>query len=175
MISPFESKLIKEVGSDRVISYGLSSYGYDIRLCPTDFRLVCGNSKDEIDPKSFDDTSVYKVEIIDNKYFWLPPHAYALGVSVEKFIMPDNVTAIALGKSTYARCGILVNVTPLEAGWSGHLTIEIANLTNAPCKIYANEGIAQLLFYQGQRCNTTYSERNGKYQNQPHSVVLPKV
>ena len=170
MIIPFEEKL----NTSGIISYGLSSYGYDIRLSNHDFRIIGGNHKDEIDPKRFDDNCVFNIELTSN-YYWLPAHSYALGVSVESFNIPANTIAIAVGKSTYARCGILINVTPLEPEWTGHLTIEIANLTNFPCKIYANEGIAQLLFFQGEQCNTTYADRNGKYQNQPRSVVLPKV
>lgn len=180
MICPFESTLKREVGDKKVISYGLSSYGYDITLSKSTLKLVGSKTYDDneklvIDPKSFSNKYLKDLNVTKEGYFLLPEHSYALGVSVEKFNIPPYITAIALGKSTYARSGILINVTPLEAGWKGYLTIEIANLTSLPCRVYSEEGIAQLLFFQGERCATSYSERCGKYQDQPSEVVLPKV
>lgn len=178
MITPFEKHLTSHVNEKKVISYGLSSYGYDIRLSCKDFRLFKPQKDKVNDPKNFTETSLESIlSLVDNKgeFFVIPPHGYALGVSVEAFNMPENITGVCVGKSTYARAGIVANITPLEAGWRGYLTLEFANTSNTPCRLYANEGIAQVLFFEGEQCNTSYSDRKGKYQNQPQSVILSKV
>ena len=164
MIEPFEGAQVteREGVPNRLISYGLSSYGYDIRCAaefevfsPSDFRLV--------DPKCFDAGCLTHYE---GEECIIPGSSFALARSVEKFQMPRNILAICVGKSTYARCGIVVNVTPLEPEWEGYLTIEISNTSPLPCKIYANEGIAQLLFFRGAPCGVSYEDRMGKYQRQ---------
>jgi dCTP deaminase len=178
MITPFEKQLISHVNNRKVISYGLSSYGYDIRLSEKDFRIFKAQDKKINDPKRFKDDSLEPLpSLVDNngEFFVIPAHGYALGVSVEAFKMPENVTGVCVGKSTYARAGIIANITPLEAGWCGYLTLEFANTSNTPCRLYVNEGVAQLLFFEGQTCNTSYSDRKGKYQNQPQTVILSKV
>lgn len=178
MISPFEEQLVREKDGRKVISYGLSSYGYDIRLSPTEFKIFTADNVVLNDPKNFKEDSVEMVySSVDSKgeFFILPAYSYALGVSVEKFDMPSNVTGICVGKSTYARSGILANITPLEAGWRGYLTLELSNLTDTPCRLYADEGIAQILFYEGEPCDTCYATRNGKYNDQPQSIVFSKV
>jgi len=178
MISPFEGELVREKDGRKVISYGLSSYGYDIRLSSIELKVFSYENGNVNDPKNFKEDSLeilYSRVDKRGEFFILPAHGYALGVSVEKFDMPSNVTGICTGKSTYARSGIIANITPLEAGWRGYLTLEIANTSNIPCKIYANEGIAQVLFFSGDQCQTSYSNRNGKYLDQPQSIVLPIV
>lgn len=182
MINPFLSKQVRRVEGLNldVISCGLSSYGYDIRLSNEDFRIFSRLCHQLVDPKKFDTKNLVKADAHNNfgthdEFFILPAHTYALGVSVEKFNIPSNITAVCMGKSTYARAGVIVNVTPLEAGWKGYLTIEISNSSCADVKVYANEGIAQLLFYAGQQCKTTYADRKGKYQDQACQVTLPKV
>ena len=178
MITPFEKQLVSILNSRKVVSYGLSSYGYDIRLSKKDFRVFKAQKEKINDPKRFNDNSVEPLtSLVDEngEFFVIPAHGYALGVSVEEFNMPENVTGVCLGKSTYARAGIIANMTPLEAGWRGYLTLEFANTSNTPCRLYINEGIAQVLFYEGEKCNTSYSDRKGKYQNQPQSVILSKV
>lgn len=180
MIVPFIETLIRPQDS-RLISYGLSSAGYDIRLADHDIRRFKGETdvKCIVDPKRPSFSHLETPQIFadggGSKFFYLPPHSYALGVSVEKFDIPDDVTAIALGKSTYARSGILVNITPLESGWVGYLTIEIANSSPNTVKIYLNEGIVQLMFFQHERPDLGYPDRSGKYQNQANQVVLGTV
>lgn len=180
MITPFEPELVTTNNNKKVISYGLSSFGYDIRLSSKELYIYNTGTSDikkkEIDPKDFSQDLVSKAKIQKDKtgsFFIIPPHGYALGVSVERFAIPKFITAIAVGKSTYARAGIIVNITPLEAGWSGYLTIEIANLTALNCRVYALEGIAQILFLSGYQCSKSYSDRQGKYQNQDCKVTLP--
>jgi len=178
MISPFESELVREKDGRKVISYGLSSYGYDIRLSPLELKIFSTGNGIINDPKNFkEDALEILYSRVDNKgeFFILPAYGYALGVSVEKFNMPNNVTGICTGKSTYARSGIIANITPLEAGWRGYLTLEISNPTNIPCRLYANEGIAQILFFEGDACDTCYASRNGKYLDQPQKIILSKV
>jgi dCTP deaminase len=178
MIQPFESSLIRQVGNNKVISYGLSSYGYDIRLSPKEFRIFRHVPGTVINPKSFNPENLELIDLhVDNSgfYFMLPAHSYGLGIAIERLEIPDNVTVICIGKSTYARCGIIANLTPGEAGWKGHLTLEFSNSSSADCRIYANEGVAQLLFFEGEPCEVTYGDRTGKYQNQPESVVIAKV
>ncbi|MFK5976685.1 MAG: dCTP deaminase [Sulfurovum sp.] len=167
MISPFCEGLV----SEGVVSYGLSSYGYDIRVTD-EFKIFTNINAEVVDPKNFSDNNVvdFKGEVCI-----VPPNSFALARTVEYFKMPRDTLAICLGKSTYARCGIIVNVTPFEPGFEGHITIEISNTTPLPAKIYANEGIAQVLFFQGDEpCETTYSDRKGKYQSQT-GITLPRI
>jgi len=167
MIEPFCEKLVAK----DVISYGLSSYGYDIRVSD-EFKIFTNVNSTVIDPKDFDSANVvdFKGDVCI-----IPPNSFALARTVEYFKMPSNVLAICLGKSTYARCGIIVNVTPFEPGFEGHITIEISNTTPLPAKIYANEGIAQVLFFEGDEpCEVTYADRKGKYQHQ-RGITLPKI
>lgn len=171
MIDPFLPELVREVGGHRIISAGLSSYGYDMRLADDGFRVFSPVHGREIDPKKFDEASLIEPPLQTAEdgaqYYLLPPHHYGLGVTVETFRMPRNVTGVALGKSTYARAGLLVNTTPLEAGWTGRLVVEIGNLANLPLRVYVNEGIGQILFFESDEdCSVSYSDRGGKYQGQ---------
>jgi dCTP deaminase len=171
LIVPFSPSLIRLVENNKIISKGCSSYGYDISLADDGFRVFSPIRGFEIDPKKFDESSLIEPPLRTaedgSKYYLLPPHSYGLGISVETFNMPRNVTAIAVGKSTYARAGLLVNTTPLEAGWKGRLVIELANLANLPLRVYVNEGIAQVIFFESSEvCITSYADRNGKYQDQ---------
>ena len=171
MITPFLSELVRESNGNRIISAGTSSYGYDMRLADDGFRIFSSVYGLEIDPKHFDENSLIEPEVRTandgSKYYLLPPQHYGLGVTVETFKMPRNVTGLAIGKSTYARAGLLVNATPLEAGWEGRLVVEIANLANLPLRVYVNEGIGQILFFESdENCAVSYSDRGGKYQNQ---------
>ncbi|MBL8180530.1 MAG: dCTP deaminase [Blastocatellia bacterium] len=172
MISPFLPELVREVDGKRIISAGCSSYGYDMRLADDGFRIFSSVNGDEIDPKLFDEAKSLiepPVRTAEDgaRYYLLPPHHYGLGVTVETFKMPRNVTGVALGKSTYARAGLLVNTTPLEAGWTGRLVVEIANLANLPLRVYINEGIGQILFFESDEdCAVSYEDRGGKYQGQ---------
>jgi dCTP deaminase len=167
MIEPFEPGQVR----DGTISYGVSSYGYDIRVAP-EFKVFTNVHNVVVDPKDFDDRSFVDVNA---DHCIIPPNSFALARTVEYFRVPRNVLAICLGKSTYARCGIVVNVTPLEPSWEGYLTLEISNTTPLPAKIYANEGIAQLLFFQGDEPpETAYADRKGKYQGQV-GVTLPRL
>ena len=173
MISPFVPGQIKysEAGN-RLISYGTSSYGYDVR-CNRDFKVFTNLNSAIVDPKNFDPQGFHDVKDVD--VCVIPPNSFALASTVETFRIPADVLAICVGKSTYARCGIIVNVTPLEPEWAGQVTLEFSNTTNLPAKIYAGEGVAQLLFFQSdQACETTYKDRDGKYQNQL-GVTLPKA
>ena len=171
MIDPFLPNLLREIENNKIISAGCSSYGYDMRLADDGFRIFSSVYGSEIDPKHFDEDSLIEPEIRTaedgSRYYLLPPHHYGLGVSVETFRMPRNITGIALGKSTYARAGLLVNTTPLEAGWRGRLVVEIANLANLPLRVYVNEGIGQILFFESDEdCAVSYEDRGGKYQGQ---------
>lgn len=171
MIEPFNAELVREVEGRKIISAGTSSYGYDMRLADDGFRIFSSVYGLEIDPKHFDENSLIEPELREtedgSKYYLLPPHHYGLGVTVETFRMPRNVTGVALGKSTYARAGLLVNTTPLEAGWTGRLVVEIANLANLPLRVYVNEGIGQILFFESdENCAVSYEDRGGKYQGQ---------
>ena len=164
MIEPFEPESVR----GGKISFGLSSYGYDIRLS-NEFLIFTGAS---VDPKQFDESAF---ERRTGDHCIIPPNAFILGRSLEYFRMPRGITGIAFGKSTYARCGIVCNVTPLEAGWEGHLTLAISNTAPAPAKLYANEGICQVLFFEGdEACVTSYADRKGKYQAQ-RGISLPRV
>jgi dCTP deaminase len=178
MIEPFESSLIREVDGRRVISYGLSSYGYDLRLAPTDFRVFKHIPGTVVNPKRFNPNNLETVQLQhdeDGSFFVIPANSYALGVSLERLRIPPNITVICIGKSTMARCGIIANITPAEASWEGYLTLEFSNASSADCRIYAGEGVLQLLFLEGEPCQTTYADRFGKYQNQSQSVTLAKV
>ncbi|MBI4369624.1 MAG: dCTP deaminase [Elusimicrobia bacterium] len=167
MIEPFEENLVR----NGKISYGASSYGYDIRVSD-EFLVFTNLHTTVVDPKNFDDNSFVRKK---GDFCIIPPNSFALARSIEYFRIPRQVTAICLGKSTYARCGIVVNVTPLESEWEGYLTIEISNTTPLPAKIYANEGIAQLLFLESDEvCKVSYADRKGKYQGQV-GVVLPRL
>ena len=171
MIEPFEPGQIKENGSGRIVSYGTSSYGYDVR-CAAEFRIFTNINSVIVDPKDFDSGSFVDV---DSEVCIIPPNSFALARTVEYFRIPRNVLTICLGKSTYARCGIIVNVTPLEPEWEGHVTLEFSNTTPLPAKIYANEGVAQMIFFESDEvCEISYKDRAGKYQGQT-GVTLPKT
>jgi len=173
MIEPFEPNQIKEANGQRVVSYGTSSYGYDIR-CSNEFKLFTNINTTIVDPKNFDENSFVDVK---NDVCIIPPNSFALARTVEYFRIPRNVLTICLGKSTYARCGIIVNVTPFEPEWEGYVTLEFSNTTPLPAKIYANEGVAQVIFFEADEddiCETSYRDRGGKYQGQ-HGVTLPKI
>jgi dCTP deaminase len=170
MISPFEAGQVREGDNGRMISYGTSSYGYDVR-CSTEFKIFTNINSVIVDPKNFDEGSFVDV---NSDVCIIPPNSFALARTVETFKIPRNVLTICLGKSTYARCGIIVNVTPLEPEWEGHVTLEFSNTTTLPAKIYANEGVAQMLFFESDEvCETSYADRAGKYQGQK-GVTLPK-
>lgn len=171
MIDPFCYEQVKwRTSVDKVISYGLSSFGYDIRLA-SEFKVFTNLHTVIVDPKNFDEKAFVSVE---REHVLIPPNSFVLGRSFEHIIMPPDVIAICIGKSTYARCGIVVNVTPLEPGWAGYITIEISNTTPLPAKVYAGEGIAQLLFFRGSQPQVTYASRGGKYQDQK-GITLAKV
>lgn len=176
LITPFEEKLVRESHGHRIISAGLSSYGYDLRLAPDGFRIFSPIASAEIDPKKFDESSLIESPLRTSedgsKYWLLPPHSYALGVTVETFNIPTNVIALCLGKSTYARSGLIVNTTPLEPGWRGRLVLEFSNSASLPVRVYADEGIAQVIFFESDDpCSTSYADRSGKYQNQTGLVT----
>jgi dCTP deaminase len=171
LIQPFDPVLVRHVEGRRIISAGASSYGYDMRLADDGFRVFSPIHGREIDPKHFDEESLIEPPLRTaddgSRYYLMPPHSYALGVTVETFHMPRDVTGICMGKSTYARAGLIVNTTPLEAGWTGRLVIELGNLADLPLRVYVNEGIGQVLFFQSDEdCATSYEDRGGKYQNQ---------
>ena len=171
MIDPFEPKQVRKNGEKRLISYGTSSYGYDVR-CSNEFKIFTNINSATVDPKNFDETSF--VNLVNDECV-IPPNSFALASTIEYFKIPRNVLTICLGKSTYARCGIIVNVTPLEPEWEGHVTLEFSNTTSLPAKIYANEGVAQMIFLESdEECETSYKERGGKYQGQK-GVTLPKT
>jgi dCTP deaminase len=167
MIEPFVDRQVR----DGVISYGVSSYGYDVRVA-NDFKIFTNVYSAIVDPKQFDIRSMvdYTGEVCI-----IPPNSFALAKTVEYFRIPRNVLTICLGKSTYARCGLIVNVTPFEPEWEGYVTLEISNTTPLPARIYANEGIAQVLFFEAdEECEVSYADKKGKYQNQ-QTIILPKI
>ena len=172
MINPFSENQIRvDKNGVKLISYGVSSYGYDVR-CSDEFKVFTNINSAIVDPKSFDEKSFVD---ITSDVCVIPPNSFALARTVEYFKIPRNVLTICLGKSTYARCGIIVNVTPLEPEWEGHVTLEFSNTTNLPAKIYAGEGVAQMLFFESDEvCETSYKDRGGKYQGQT-GVTLPKT
>lgn len=170
MIENYEPEQVKEVNGQRVVSYGVSSYGYDVR-CASEFKVFTNIHSAIVDPKNFDPKSFVDIE---SDVCIIPPNSFALARTVEYFRIPRDVLTICLGKSTYARCGIIVNVTPLEPEWEGHVTLEFSNTTNLPAKIYAHEGVAQMLFLQSDEvCQTSYADRAGKYMKQ-RGVTLPR-
>jgi len=167
MITPFEEKQKR----DNVISYGVSSYGYDVRIAD-EFKIFTNVFNSVVDPKHFDPKSFVDFR---GEVCIIPPNSFALGRTVEYFKIPRNIMTICVGKSTYARCGIITNVTPLEPGWEGHVTLEISNTTPLPARIYANEGIAQILFFESdEQCMVSYADKKGKYQAQ-QGVTLPRI
>jgi dCTP deaminase len=167
MIEPFTEKQI----SKGKISYGLSSFGYDIRV-GREFKIFTNTLSSIVDPKNFDPRSFVDFE---GDVAVIPPNSFALARSVEYMKIPRDVLCVCVGKSTYARCGIITNVTPLEPGWEGHITLEISNTTTLPAKIYANEGLVQVLFFQSdEACETSYADRSGKYQGQ-RGITIPTV
>lgn len=171
MIQPFVSRQVKQQSQAGVISYGVSSYGYDVR-CSNEFKIFTNINSSIVDPKNFDSNSF--VDVVSDVCI-IPPNSFALARTVEYFKIPRSVLTVCLGKSTYARCGIIVNVTPLEPEWEGHVTLEFSNTTPLPAKIYANEGVAQMLFFESDEvCEVSYLDRSGKYQGQ-RGVTLPVV
>lgn len=172
MIEPFEAGQVRyNATGDKLVSYGTSSYGYDVR-CSTEFKVFTNINSAIVDPKNFDERSF--VDVVSDVCI-IPPNSFALARTIEYFRIPRSVLTICLGKSTYARCGIIVNVTPLEPEWEGHVTLEFSNTTNLPAKIYANEGVAQMLFFESDEvCETSYKDRGGKYQGQK-GVTLPRT
>ena len=171
MIEPFEPNQVRYVDNRKIVSYGTSSYGYDIR-CANEFKVFTNINSTIVDPKDFDPASF--VDVVSDVCI-IPPNSFALARTVEYFRIPRNVLTICLGKSTYARCGIIVNVTPFEPEWEGSVTLEFSNTTPLPAKIYANEGCAQVLFFEGdEECETSYRDRGGKYQGQV-GVTLPRT
>lgn len=169
MITPFAGQQIREYQTERIVSYGVSSYGYDVR-CSSEFKIFTNINSAIVDPKNFDANSFVDVHA---DVCIIPPNSFALARTVEYFKIPRNVLTICLGKSTYARCGIIVNVTPLEPEWEGHVTLEFSNTTPLPAKIYANEGVAQMIFLETDDvCAVSYRDRKGKYQGQI-GVTLP--
>lgn len=169
MIEPFSPTQVRQVDGKRVISFGTSSYGYDVR-CANEFKIFTNIHSSIVDPKQFDENSF--VDRVGD-FCIIPPNSFALARTIEYFRIPRNVLTICLGKSTYARCGIIVNVTPLEPEWEGHVTLEFSNTTPLPAKIYANEGVAQMLFLGSDEvCEVSYRDRDGKYQGQ-RGVTLP--
>ena len=167
MINPFEENQIR----DNKISYGLSSYGYDARVS-NEFKIFTNVNSEVVDPKNFKQSNFISKEVSE---CIIPPNSFVLASTVEYFKIPNDIMVICLGKSTYARCGIIVNVTPLEPGWEGYVTLEFSNTTPLPAKIYANEGAAQFVFIKGnEKPEVTYSKRKGKYMNQ-RGVTLPKI
>ncbi|MGH2414598.1 MAG: dCTP deaminase [Microcystaceae cyanobacterium] len=178
MISPFATHLIRRIENLPVISYGLSSFGYDIRLSPIEFRIFRHIPGTVVDPKKFNPDNLEQTKLqtdANGSYFILPAHSYGLGVALEKLEVPDNITVLCIGKSSYARVGLIANLTPAEAGWRGHLTLEFSNSSSADCRIYANEGVVQLLFLEGDPCSVSYETRQGKYQDQLEAVTLVRV
>ncbi|MCY3627568.1 MAG: dCTP deaminase [Gammaproteobacteria bacterium] len=171
MIEPFEPNQVRSVDNRRVVSWGTSSYGYDVRCAP-EFKVFTNIFSATVDPKAFDERSFVHAE---GDVCVIPPNSFVLARTVEFFRIPRDVLTICVGKSTYARCGIIVNVTPLEPEWEGHVTLEFSNTTNLPAKIYANEGVAQMLFFQADEpCEVSYKDKGGKYQGQT-GVTPPKL
>ncbi|SFL01263.1 dCTP deaminase [Rhodanobacter glycinis] len=172
MIEPFEpGQMKRRDDGSRAVSWGTSSYGYDVR-CAREFKIFTNINSTIVDPKAFDPNSFVDVE---SDVCIIPPNSFALARTVEYFRIPRDVLVVCLGKSTYARCGIIVNVTPLEPEWEGHVTLEFSNTTPLPAKIYANEGVAQMLFFESDEpCETSYKDRAGKYQGQ-QGVTLPRT
>lgn len=178
MISPYISEPVREIDGRKVLSYGLSSFGYDVRL-DTNFKLFTNVNSVLIDPKDLNPRTLVDMEAIRagrDTYIIVPPHSYVLGNTIETFDIPDDIMILCVGKSTLARCCVLINVTPVEPGFKGHVVIEISNNSSLPVKVYANEGIGQFLFFKGNMaCRRSYNDKLGKYQNQARGITLPKV
>jgi len=171
MITPFVERQVRDDNGRKIISYGLSSYGYDLRVSD-EFKVFTNVFSAMVDPKEFDDKSFVDVK---TDVCVVPPNSFALARSVEYFRIPRNVLTICVGKSTYARCGIIVNVTPFEPEWEGHVTLEISNTTPLPARIYANEGLAQVVFFAAsEECETSYADRGGKYMKQ-QGITVPRM
>ena len=171
MIEPYVPHQISSVEEKRIVSYGTSSYGYDIR-CSTEFKIFTNINAAVVDPKAFDDSSFIEFQ---GDVCIIPPNSFVLARTIEYFRIPRNVLTICVGKSTYARCGIIVNVTPFEPEWEGYVTLEFSNTTPLPAKIYANEGVAQVIFFESEEeCEISYKDRKGKYQGQT-GVTLPRT
>jgi len=190
MIKPFIPELVREVVLDPgppgfplpltvpALSYGCSSYGYDLRLSAREFLIFRHVPGTVMNPKRFNPANLEPApphKDADGEFFILPGHSYGLGIALEHIAIPQNITCLFIGKSTYARMGVIANMTPGEAGWKGHLTLELSNSSGADCRIYANEGIVQALFFEGEPCETTYEDRAGKYQGQEEQVTLARV
>ena len=172
MIEPFEENQVRYAEDRRLVSYGLSSYGYDLRVA-NEFKVFTNVLNSVVDPKKFDAKSF--VDIKTDGVCIVPPNSFALAHSIEYFRIPRDVLTVCLGKSTYARCGIIVNVTPFEPEWEGQVTLEISNTTPLPAKIYANEGLAQVIFFKSeQHCDVSYADRQGKYMKQK-GITIPKM
>lgn len=171
MIHPFHFNQVREKDGKKVISYGVSSYGYDVRLA-LEAQVFSNHLGGQVDPKNFNCSNLVDAQLrwdskTDCWYFMIPPNSYLLGVTMETFDIPDDVLVLCIGKSTYARSGLIINVTPIEPGFKGTVVIEIANSTSLPVRVYAEEGIAQFIFLKGdQPCDVSYAKRNGKYQGQ---------
>ena len=171
MIEPYVPHQVASVEEKRIVSYGTSSYGYDIR-CSTEFKIFTNINAAVVDPKAFDASSFIEFH---GEVCIIPPNSFALARTIEYFRIPRNVLTLCVGKSTYARCGIIVNVTPFEPEWEGHATLEFSNTTPLPAKIYANEGVAQVIFFESEEeCEISYKDRKGKYQGQV-GVTLPRT
>ena len=171
MIEPYVPHQVSSVEEKRIVSYGTSSYGYDIR-CSTEFKIFTNINAAVVDPKAFDSSSFIEFH---GEVCIIPPNSFVLARTIEYFRIPRNVLTLCVGKSTYARCGIIVNVTPFEPEWEGHATLEFSNTTPLPAKIYANEGVAQVIFFQSEEeCEISYKDRKGKYQGQT-GVTLPRT
>jgi len=171
MIEPYVPHQIASVEEKRIVSYGTSSYGYDVR-CSTEFKIFTNINAAVVDPKAFDDSSFIEFQ---GDVCIVPPNSFVLARTIEYFRIPRNVLTICVGKSTYARCGIIVNVTPFEPEWEGYVTLEFSNTTPLPAKIYANEGVAQVIFFESEEeCEISYKDRKGKYQGQT-GVTLPRT
>ena len=171
MIEPFAEGQVRSDEGRKIVSYGTSSYGYDVRCAP-EFKIFTNINSTIVDPKNFDPKNFVDFE---GEVCIVPPNSFALARTVEYFRIPRNVLTVCLGKSTYARCGLIVNVTPLEPEWEGHVTLEFSNTTPLPARIYANEGVAQMLFFESDEvCETSYKDRGGKYQGQ-RGVTLPRT
>lgn len=171
MITPFADRQVRSTENHKVVSYGVSSYGYDVRVAD-EFKIFTNVYNSIVDPKEFREDAFIKHQ---GELCIIPPNSFALARSVEYFRIPRNILTICLGKSTYARCGIIVNVTPFEPEWEGYVTIEISNTTTLPAKIYAHEGIAQVLFFSAaEECEVSYADRGGKYMKQT-GITLPRM
>ena len=171
MIEPYVPHQVASVEEKRIVSYGTSSYGYDVR-CSTEFKIFTNINAAVVDPKAFDDSSFIEFQ---GDVCIIPPNSFVLARTIEYFRIPRNVLTICVGKSTYARCGIIVNVTPFEPEWEGYVTLEFSNTTPLPAKIYANEGVAQVIFFESEEeCEISYKDRKGKYQGQT-GVTLPRT